>query len=117
MNAPSRQSAEHGSPTATEIAYKKAAKKHLEHLKTRIGGVQAKIQCAIASGRIDLDEQLASTLRAVDISFETAEAQLERIVRSSDGTWMAKADGVESASEDLSYSIKQVVAQFSDRST
>lgn len=101
---------------SAKAAYSKAAHKKLAETKTKLAGVHAKIRNAIATGRVETSEQLRQAQHAVDENLATAEARVEILRKSGEDTWEAVKDDVDTAWEDLSQSVKKLVARFADGS-
>ncbi len=91
-----------------------AANRKLADTKRKLGGVSAKIRNAVSIGRIDSTEQLRLTQHAVELDLLSAEQRIEELRKSDELSWEARADEVDSAWEDLSQSVKKLVARFSD---
>ncbi len=96
--------------------YSKNASKRLTETHAKLDVVNAKIRNAVASGRLEGGEQLELAQNAVKVNLAAAEARLARLRKSSDEAWEELKNEVENASEDLSRSIKQLVARFSEGS-
>jgi len=99
---------------ATKAAYSKGASEKLVKTRTRLVAVSAKIRNAVAAGRIDATDQLRRAQHAVDLNLATAEERIEKLRKSGEENWEARARDVDTAWEDLSQSVKKLVASFSD---
>jgi len=99
-----------------KAGYSRAAQRKLIETRTRLIGVFAKINNAIATGQIDATDRLMSARNAVQSNLEAVETKLESLRKSGDD-WVAARDDVENCWEDLSKSVKTLVALFADGST
>lgn len=96
--------------------YSRASQRKLIESRTRLVGVFAKINNAIATGHIDASERLMSARSAVESNLRAVEAKLEALRKSGDD-WRAARDEVNDGWEDLSKSVKALVSLFDDRSS
>lgn len=101
---------------SAKTAYSRAASKKLSETRARLAGVNARLKSAIATGRIDPNLQLEQAQRAVDLNLAAAAKQIARVRKAGADDWESLTDEVDSAWEDLSQSIKKLVARFSDLS-
>ena len=99
---------------SAKAAYLKAANRKLADTKRVLAGVNAKIRNAVSIGRIDPTERFKRAQHAVDLMFLSAEQRIEELRKADEHSWEACADDVDSAWEDLSQSVKKLVARFSD---
>lgn len=116
MSSRPKQDVKDKHTVSTKAAYSRAAKKKLDETKAKLIGVNAKIRNAIATGQIDASEQLGHARRAVDMNLATVETQVEQLRKSGEDAWVGIKDDIETAWEDLSQSIKKLVARFTDAS-
>ena len=99
---------------SAKAAYSKAAGRKLAETKRKLDGVNAKIKNALSIGHIDASEQLKRAQHAVELNLLSAEQRIGELRKSDEHEWTACADDVDSAWEDLSQSVKKLVARFSD---
>jgi len=114
MWAKAQKSADRMKTLSAKAAYSKAANQKLAETKRKLDGVNAKIGSAVSMGQIDATEQLKRAQHAVDLILLSAEQRIEELRKSGEHEWTACADDVDSAWEDLSQSVKRLVARFSD---
>lgn len=101
---------------SAKASYSKSARKKLVESRAKLDGVNAAIRQAIAAGRLRSSDQLERTQRAIEANLAAAEARLEKLQKSGEDGWQELRDQVDSAWEDLSGSIKKLVARISDES-
>ncbi len=77
-------------------------------------GVKARIRSATIAGDIVANRQLEDAQRAVDANLVAAESSLERLRKSGHDVWEDLASDVDTSWEDLSQSIKRLVAGYSE---
>jgi predicted nucleic acid-binding Zn-ribbon protein len=111
-----RQETTHSSKLSAKVAYSKSAQKKLAETRSKLAAVNAQIRSAMIAGQIDASEKLEQSQRAVDVNLAEAEAKIERLRKSDEDTWEAVQLEIETAWEDLSHSVKKLVARFSDGS-
>lgn len=99
-------------PDAPKAAYIRAVTKKLADQRTVLGLVKRKVDRAVASGRIIRSDQLANAERRADSCLSAVENCIERLSADSDGTWENSRFKVDAALDDLSVSVKQMVARF-----
>lgn len=99
-----------------KTSYTRAARMKLTETKARLDGVRAKIENAITSGIVARDARLDRARQAVEDNLAAAEARLIEILKSGDD-WEGLQRDMDTAWENLSQSVKNLVAQFDDRST
>ena len=99
---------------SAKAAYSIAASRKLAETKTKLDGVNAKIKNAISIGQIDATETLKHAQQAVASNLASAEQRIDELRKSGEHKWEARVDDVDSAWEDLSQSVKKLVARFSD---
>ena len=99
---------------SAKAAYLKAANRKLADTKKKLDGVNARIRNAVLIGQIDATEQLQRAQQAVDLNLLSAEQRIEELRKSDELLWELCADDVNSAWEDLSHSVKKLVARFAD---
>ncbi|MDH3351786.1 MAG: hypothetical protein OEM60_06935 [Gammaproteobacteria bacterium] len=116
MSSRPEQFAKPGRTLSAKAAYSKAAHKKLAETRLKLAGVNAKIGNAIATGRIDSSAQLSQAQRGVDQDLATAEALVDKLRKSGEDAWERARDDVDNAWEDLSQSVKKLVAIFTDGS-
>lgn len=97
-----------------KVAYSRTAQKRLSEAETRLTGVKAKIRSAIASGHIAMTRQLEDALLAVDANLASVKASLDRVRKSGDTSWKECTRDMDTAWENLSQSIKRLVAGYSE---
>ena len=108
------QQAMRQSSISEKAAYSRAAQKRLSEAEIRLTGVKAKIRSATIAGHIIITRQLEDAQRAVDANLAAVKAGLERLRKSGDAAWKDQARDVDTAWENLSQSIKRLVAGYSD---
>ena len=99
---------------SAKAACSKAANRKLADTKRILAGVNSKIRDAVSIGRIDATERFKRAQHAVDLNLWSAEQRIEDLRKADEQSWEAYADDVDSAWEDLSQSVKKLVARFSD---
>ena len=99
---------------ATKAAYSVAAEQRLTEAETRLTGVNARIQSATIAGHIVMTRQLEIAQRAVDANLQAIKANIECLRKSGDEAWTEDARNIDTAWENLSQSIKRLVAGYSD---
>ena len=114
MWAQPEKSADRMKTLSAKAAYSKAANRKLAETKRKLDGVNAKIRNAISTGQIDATETLEHAQQAVATNLASAEQRIVELRKSGEHAWEARADDVETAWEDLSQSVKKLVARFSD---
>ncbi|MBT8090057.1 MAG: hypothetical protein KJO01_07600 [Gammaproteobacteria bacterium] len=97
-----------------KAAYSKAAQKRLHDARVKLGGVKARIRSATIAGQIVVNRQLQDAERAVDANLVAAESSLARLRKSGDEVWEDLTPDVDTAWEDLSQSLKKLVAGYSE---
>jgi len=97
-----------------KAAYSRTAQKRLSEVEVRLTGVKAKVRSAVASGHIAMTLQLEDALLAVDANLASVKAALDCVRKSGDTTWMECTRDMDTAWENLSQSIKRLVAGYSD---
>lgn len=97
-----------------KAAYSRAAQKRLSETEIRLTGVAAKIRSATTAGHVVVTRQLEDAQRAVDANLDAVKASLEYLRKSSDVAWKEHIRDVDTAWENLSQSIKRLVAGYSD---
>lgn len=105
-----------GAAPAKKADYSRAAQRKLMETRTRLIGVFAKINNAIATGCIDGSDRLISARNAVQSNLDSVEAQLEMLRKCGD-EWLSLRDDVDDAWENLSKSVAALVALFADSTT
>lgn len=111
----------HSDPTAdrrksisAKTAYSREAHRKLIESRAKLNGVNAKIKNALATGRIEASENLDRARYAIEANLVAVETQLELLRKSSEQDWEKLRGDVDTAWEDLSRSVKKLVAIFSD---
>ena len=111
---------EHSRPPAVfrtvseKAAYSKAARNKLIESRGKLDGVTFAVRQAIETGRLRPSSQLDRTIRAMEINFEAAGAQLRALQKSGEDEWDERRAELDSAWENLARSIKNLVALFED---
>lgn len=77
-------------------------------------GVKARIRSATIAGEIVANRQLKDAQRAVDANLVAAESSLERLRKSGHDVWEDLTPDVDTSWEDLSQSIKKLVAGYAE---
>ena len=114
MRAQPEKNADRMKTLSAKAAYSKAANRKLAETKRKLDGVNAKIRNAVSIGQIDATEHLKRAQHAVNLNLLSAERRIEELRKSGENAWTTCADDVDSAWEDLSQSVKKLVARFSD---
>jgi len=97
-----------------KAAYSKAAQKRLHDARIKLLRVKARIRSATIAGDIVANRQLEDAQRAVDANLVAAESTLERLRKSGQDVWEDLTLEVDTSWEDLSQSIKKLVAGYSE---
>ena len=97
-----------------KAAYSRAAQKRLSEAEITLTGVKAKIRSATTAGQIAMNRQLEDGLLAVDANLASVKTALDRLRKSGCGSWKKHSREVDTAWENLSQSIKRLVAGYSD---
>lgn len=99
---------------AAKSAYSRNAQKKLLESRSRLDGVTAKIRNAIATGKIAPGKRLELAQLAVRKNYLAAEVALEKLRKSDQQDWERHCRDVDSAWEDLSRSVKNLIARITD---
>jgi len=97
-----------------KVIYSRGTQKRLSEARAKIVGVKATIRSAEIAGRLVVTKQLENAQRAVDANLAAAEASLEQLRRSGEKEWIALSIGVDTAWENLSLSMKKLVAGYTE---
>ena len=108
------QEARRRSAIFEKAAYSRAAQKRLSEAEVRLTGVKAKIRSAMTAGQIAMNRQLEDGLLAVDANLASVKTALDRLRKSGCGSWEEQSREIDTAWENLSQSIKRLVAGYSD---
>ena len=114
MRAQVEADAGHAKALAAKAACSKAANRKLADTKRILAGANSKIGNAVSTGRIDATGQFKRAQRAVDLNLLSVGQRIEELRKADQQSWEACANDVDSAWEDLSQSVKKLVARFSD---
>lgn len=94
--------------------YSKLARKKLVDSRAKLCGINAAIDQAISTGRLKPSSRLERAQQAMELNLTAAETRLEALQKSGEGEWEELRDRVDDAWEDLSRSIKKLVALLAD---
>ena len=95
-----------------QSAYIRSVEKKLAEKRTAIDLVKRKVDRAVASGRIARSEQLGNAERQAASCLSAVENWVTRLTADSDADWEESRIKTDIAVEDLSNSVKQIVARF-----
>ena len=101
-----------GTILSGRLNYTREVEAILAQKKTKLEHVKEKIEYAVIAGRITVSEPLRNAERQADCHLATAQAQFEHLKSANDDQWEALRAVVDAACEDLSQSIKMIVARF-----
>ena len=110
QNSPGRGASSHRD--AQKAAYIRSAKKSVADKRTVLELVKSKVDRAVSSGRIIRSDQLANAERRADSCLAAVENCIERLRTDVDGSWERARIKTDCALDELSISVKQMVARF-----
>lgn len=93
-------------------AYIRSVEKKLAEKRTALGLVKRKVDRAVASGRIARSDQLVNAERQADSCLLAVENWVTRLSADPDTDWGRLRFKTDIAMEELSNSVKQMVARF-----
>ena len=108
------QQATYKTSISEKAAYTRALQKKLSETESRLAGVDARIRSATMAQQLVVTRQLSDAQRAVDANLAAVRSSLERLRKSSDKGWKKQIRDVDTSWENLSLSIKRLVAGYSD---
>ena len=114
MSDPGPGRDKHVPALSKKAVYSRNAQKRLSEARTKIVGVKSTIRSAKIAGHVVVTKQLEDAQRAVDANLAAAEASLEQLRRSGEKEWIALSIGVDTAWENLSLSMKKLVAGYTE---
>lgn len=94
--------------------YSRSAQRRLSEAKAKIVGVKATIRSANIAGHLVVTKQLEDAERAVNANLAAAEASLERLRKSGEAEWKELSVDADTAWENLTLSIKKLVAGYTE---
>lgn len=97
---------------SVKLAYIRAVEAELAEKTVKLQFVKRKIQLAARSGRIDVSAALRNAERQADGALAAMQERLARLKSAADGPWQESRRGTDLALEDLSQSVKKLVARF-----
>lgn len=97
-----------------KAVYSRNAQRRLSEARTKIVGVKFTIRSAKIAGHLVVTRQLEDAQRAVDANLAAAEASLERLRKSGEESWKVLSIDADTAWENLSLSIKKLVAGYTE---
>ena len=101
-----------GSLTSRRSAYLRSVEKKLAEKRTALDLIKRKVDRAVATGRIARSEQLVNAERQADSCFFAVESWITRLNAGLDSEWETSRLKTDIAMEELSNSVKQMVARF-----
>jgi hypothetical protein len=105
--------------TPTDLAYKNSRKHYyvkavctrIDEKEAKLNYVKNKIERGVKSGRVVVSEQLRNAQRQADAHVVVARQRLEELTGADDGKWEELRRGLDVACDDLSESLKKLVAR------
>lgn len=94
-----------------KLVYVEAVSKKVDEKEAKLDYVKSKIERAVRSGRIVVSEQLRNAQQQTDAHLVVARGRLEELIGADDGTWEELRLGLDIACDNLSESLKKLVAR------
>lgn len=111
-NDPNRGAAPSLASDTHKAAYIRAVEKKLTEKRTALELVKRKVVRAVTSGRIARSDQLVNAERQADCCLLAVETWVTRLSASADSDWIDSRFETDVALDELSTSVKQMVARF-----
>ena len=94
-----------------KLDYVEAVGKKVDEKEAKLNYVKSKIESAVRSGRIVVSEQLQNAQQQSDAHLVLARRRLEELIGTDDGTWEDLRLELDIACDNLSESLKKLVAR------
>jgi hypothetical protein len=96
-----------------KLRYAHEANARFHEVAVKLAGVTARIRSAVATGDLEMSEQLIQVQRQAEIHLATVERRLKQLEVTDDESWQRQKQILEDGWEDLLRSMKNIVARLS----